>query len=629
MHQPDYRDPATGRPIMPWVRLHACRGYRDVPWIIRQTGAQVTINLVPTLIEQIENYAAADGRGEDLHQQFAERAPDTLNAAERKWVLGNFFHGHPGSFRWFPAWGALRQRLGGADGGRAATDQDILDVQVWSQLAWFGFSAIADWPELAALRRKGAGFTADEKRHVLDIQRQILRGLRAQYRDLPELSASPACHPILPLLVDTAHAQRCMPGLPDPGFVYPEDARWQLREGRRAVGAWAGAGITGLWPSEGSVSPEVLELAAEAGFGWLATDQDIWERSARQGRAGAGGGAAFRGSWQAGGMRVLFRDRGLSDRIGFVYGGWEGGAAAADLLARLPEGPALLALDGENPWEGYADAGEAFLRAFLTRAPLHTCAAQAAEAPAGTIRRIHTGSWIRADFGIWIGQEEDRRAWSLLAAARAAWAAAGRPEAARASMMAAEGSDWFWWFGDDFSTPFALEFDRLFRLHLIAVYERSGLPVPEALHCPIKRQRLIGAAPTGPVGGPVGSGTWAEYARSGWVDLRSSAMAPLPGMPERLRYGWRGEEAVCWVEGGDAGTGEGGGLAEGWRLEGPEGQSAALAGGRGSVRGGQALSVVLVGPQGHRLPADGRLWLDAERPVIVDAQLGPIPAGGR
>ena len=58
MHQPDYRDPVTGDPVLPWVRKHALRGYRDVPWILKKTGARATVNLVPSLLDQLDHYAA-------------------------------------------------------------------------------------------------------------------------------------------------------------------------------------------------------------------------------------------------------------------------------------------------------------------------------------------------------------------------------------------------------------------------------------------------------------------------------------------------------------------------------------------------------------------------------------------
>jgi hypothetical protein len=52
--------------------------------------------------------------------------------------------------------------------------------------------------------------------------------------------------------------------------------------------------------------------------------------------------------------------------------------------------------------------------------------------------------------------------------------------------MFAEGSDWFWWYGDDHSTPNAADFDALFRGHLKNVYRILGQPPPAALDIPIK-----------------------------------------------------------------------------------------------------------------------------------------------
>ena len=50
------------------------------------------------------------------------------------------------------------------------------------------------------------------------------------------------------------------------------------------------------------------------------------------------------------------------------------------------------------------------------------------------------------------------------------------------ALYAAEGSDWFWWYGDDFHTEYKLEFDRLFRTHLRNVFLRAGRAAPEFLN---------------------------------------------------------------------------------------------------------------------------------------------------
>ena len=59
------------------------------------------------------------------------------------------------------------------------------------------------------------------------------------------------------------------------------------------------------------------------------------------------------------------------------------------------------------------------------------------------------------------------------------------PEAraeAREEILIAEGSDWFWWYGDDHSSAHDLEFDDLFRRHLRNAYRRLGRAVPDELY---------------------------------------------------------------------------------------------------------------------------------------------------
>ncbi|MFZ5481444.1 MAG: glycoside hydrolase [Myxococcota bacterium] len=581
MHQPDYRDPRTRAPSMPWVRLHATRGYRDVPVWARETGARVTVNLVPSLIDQWEHYARG---GTDPWLVLARRPADTLEAHEREWLLERFFAGHEGIFHWFAPFGELRARR---RAGAVFDDTEVRDVIVWSNLAWFGWSAIRDYPVLAELRRKGRGFTEAEKDAVLDLQHACVQQLAGLYRGLPEVSATPYYHPILPLLVNTAHARRCLPEVPDPGFAFPEDARAQLVRGKARVEAWAGRAVEGLWPSEGSVSPEVAELAADAGFRWLATDQHVLERSER-------GGGDHRGAWQLGRMRALFRDHALSDRIGFLYAGWRGEEAAADLVRRAGNAPVMLALDGENPWEAYPDAGEAFLHA-LARAPLRTCGEMARDTPVGSVRRVHTGSWINADFSIWIGHAEDRAAWVLLAEARRAWEAKGRPAAAADHLYAAQGSDWFWWYGEEFSTPFSGEFDRLFRAHLAAAWEAMGEPVPDALARPLKKPGADALAPPRAPLGPDGE-DWFAWAGAGRLDLRAGAMAPMRDMPRALLFGERGGRLqLRLLPDGD-----------GWHVH-AAGRVVPFADGRADA--GEADAVVLVGPRGQRVPGEGVLVL--------------------
>ncbi len=530
MHQPDYRDPVTGDPVLPWVRKHALRGYRDVPWLLKKTGGRATINLVPSLLDQIDHYANG---GEDPLLRLLRTPVAELPVSSQCVLADAALLGSERRFGWFPAFARLRDRTAETLGvaGR-------LDRIVWGELSWFGYSARADYPAINALIARGSGFTQADLDRLVAIEREILRGLQALYRDLPEVSCSPYFHPILPLLVNTAHAQRNLPGVPDPGFAWPEDARAQLQEGRARVRAWTGAEVRGLWPSEGSVSPEVACMVRDLGFGWMATDEEVLARSSAD--ADPGRPATFDG------CTLVFRDHALSDLIGFAYQDVDGEKAAADLLRRSAGRSAVLALDGENPWEHYADAGLAFLTAVFRSGQTATISDFVDRTPPQPIARLHTGSWINANFQIWIGHEEDRLAWRLLAAARRAWDECGRPPEARPHLHAAEGSDWFWWYGDEFSTPVADIFDALFRAHVTAAWRAMGREPAPRLSQPIKAAQ-VDTVDIGAIG--VGDG-WLAWQNASILTVRAGAMARVGG-PRRLWVGWRGGQLA--VRARDAG----------------------------------------------------------------------------
>ncbi len=502
MHQPEYRDPESGRPTMPWVRLHASRGYTDVAALALETGATPTINVVPSLLLQLEAYREG---GTDRWEELSRRPAEELFPEEVAFLRRYFVTGNPtmraGSPRYLelaaraatptepltePLIGPLTEPL--------TEPQDLRDLQVWSNLAWMGVIGRRD-PLVQELRARDRDFSHEELIALMDLQRRMVGEVLDLWSRLPSLSCSPLCHPILPLLVDFRHARRCLPQLPrDLGpastFRWPQDALRQLVEGREVCQRLLGRAPQGLWPSEGSVSPEVLDLARQAGFSWVASDEGVLHRSERDRES------RVDGPWvQAGdesGLRLVFRDHTLSDRVGFVYQRWDGEAAAADLLAGARErwgwgpGAVPVILDGENPWEAFPDAGEAFMGA-LFRSGRVCSVDQLVQQPAiGRVRRLHTGSWIDADFRIWAGDPQDRAAWGLLAQLRQAWKEAGCPEDAWRHLANAESSDWTWWFGPEHHSEVADLFDALFRAHLAAGWRALGGPVPEALARPVQ-----------------------------------------------------------------------------------------------------------------------------------------------
>lgn len=477
MHQPDYRHPTTGVPVMPWVRLHASRGYTDVPALLEETGAQATVNVVPSLLEQLAYYA---GGGSDAWEEHSRIPAEELTGPQRDFIRAQFFHGHPAMRQVSRRYQELEHRV---EAKVPLSDQDYRDVQVWSNLAWIGVVGRRD-ARIQAAVAQDAGFSHGQLLEVLAVQRELVAGVLGRWRRLRSVSCTPYCHPILPLLVDFKHAHRCLDIPDEVAFSWPDDALRQLTDARRTVAEVLGHSSPGLWPSEGAVSPEVAVLAARAGFPWLATDQAIMERADRDAPP------RIDRPWRIqGGPVGLFRDRELSDAISFHYAKWRGEDAAADLIRRVDgryaEGACVLILDGENPWESYPDAGESFMTALFSSGRVVAMEAAAALEPAGTIRRIHTGSWIGGDLAVWAGDADDRRAWRLLAAAREAWESAGRPESAWRHLAAAEGSDWFWWFGPEHHSEVHELFDALFREHVAAIWRAIGQPVPPELSVPV------------------------------------------------------------------------------------------------------------------------------------------------
>lgn len=536
MHQPQYRDPTTGRYIMPWTRLHALKDYWGMVKLAEEfPGVHMTFNVVPSLGAQIDEYASGEFHEPWFDAAFA--AADSLTPEQKLHILERGFQvNHDNLMARWPRYVELYKRVQ-SGGEKTAAAQfsagDWRDLQLLSQLAWMDEEYLAHDSVVSALEKKGKEFTEEDKAQLKAKQLELIARVLPEYRAAAasgqiEISTTPYYHPILPLVCDTEIALRSNPNspVPRPPFRYPEDAREQLVRARRYHEQRFGASPAGLWPSEGSVSDQALEIAAELGFRWFASDEGVLGRTRNIGfwRDAAGypeNAEQLYSPWRLkrGNREIVgfFRDHYLSDLLGFVYSRMSAQAAADDLHRRIrligerwtaSRTPTLsLILDGENAWEYYAGNGRDFLRQFYKKMEddpdIHPLTATEAIAAAGdipTIESIFPASWINANFDVWIGDAEDVRAWEMLAEAREVYARAVAdaegddryvPEAqalnrAFESILAAEGSDWFWWFGPEHSTANDAEFDALFRKHLTAIYAALGEDAPDSLAQPIK-----------------------------------------------------------------------------------------------------------------------------------------------
>jgi alpha-amylase/alpha-mannosidase (GH57 family) len=518
MHQPFYKDLTTGEYKLPWTRMHALKDYYGMVRLLEEfPKIRQTFNLVPSMMAQVEEYAS--GQAADPFLQMALKPAESLTDADREFLLRHSFYSDPQRMIYrYPRYGELfstwqAQKNSGARSSLGV--QEFRDLQMWSQLAWFDEEFQEHDPEIREWIRRGRNFTPAEQARMGERQREMVAQVLPEYRKLAaagqiEISTTPYYHPILPLVCDSEIGGVSHPHVPlPPRFQYPQDARTQLARARDYVAGHFGIAPAGLWPSEGSVSDEALSIAADLGYHWAATDSGVLNRTLNRSVGVDGLYRPYRWNQQGRQMRMIFRDHYLSDLIGFVYSKMEAGAAADDFLHRVRDNcSGILAagrdalvpiiLDGENAWEYYFQNGRPFLRELYRK--IGEDGRMSAVTVSEGLRRlepepldhIFPGSWINANFDIWIGAEEDNQAWThLLRARRTFDETRGVPDERRnlafEELLIAEGSDWCWWYGPEHDSANRVEFDQLYRSHLANVYRFLNLTPPEELSRPILR----------------------------------------------------------------------------------------------------------------------------------------------
>lgn len=499
MHQPYYTNLLTGEAELPWVRLHSVKDYLDMALLLEDfPDIRQTFNVVPCLLEQIEAYAS--GSLSDKFLRLSYKCASELTIEEKGFIRENFFSAdlkhvvsvHPRYYQLF-----LHRHS-----DYNFSDQDYLDLQVWFNLAWFDPRFRQDVPELRGLVKKARKFTEDEKRAVLDAQIKILKDIIPTYRRLQqegrmEVSVTPYFHPILPLLFSSFTAKDANPQTPLPKtiFSHPEDAIWHVQEAVRYYTERFGVAPRGMWPGEMSVAMEILPILMKARMRWIVVDEGLlWKTFPKVKRDGRilyrPYGARIKGE----SLAVIFRDRFLSDLIGFEYQHWRTKDAVDNFMHHLlkiheyfkdEDCFIAVALDGENAWEYYRNDGNDFLRMLYARlsetrhVKTVTVSDYLTKHPVKhALPFLATGSWIHGDFNKWMGHPAKNRAWECLVQARSLLTEENfKDERLMKQIHILEGSDWFWWYGDKHK-----HFDELFRAHLKNFYRFLGKEPPQELN---------------------------------------------------------------------------------------------------------------------------------------------------
>ncbi len=542
MHQPDYRDYATGDFVLPWTYLHAMKDYTDMAYHLeRHPKIRAVVNFVPILLDQLEDYTDqfATGKLRDpLLRVLVHEDSSNLTAEERQLILDSCFCSHHEKMiAPFPAYQRMHQLFSilqseSETALKYLSGQYMADLITWYHLAWCGESVRREHPLLWRLMDKAEGFTLEDRKELLALIGELVSGIIPRYRKLSEsghveISSTPHYHPLAPLLIDFESASQAMPEAPLPHATHYPGGKVRVAAhvemAKKSHAARFGSEPAGLWPAEGSISNSTLEVFAEQGCGWAASGQGVLVNSLNKTLDVLPDPAEYlyrpyKLEQGAAGLTCFFRDDRLSDLIGFEYSKQHGDEAAHNFVTEVaaiaqnaPDGEKPIVsviLDGENAWEYFPYNGYYFLdKLYATledhpeihtntfRDYLKSSVDRPDSAKVGSLSDIVPGSWVYGDFSTWIGCRDKNHAWDLLCTAKQHYdkvMASGKlsqaeQDAAEKQLSSCESSDWFWWFGDYNPSQAVVSFDRLYRHNLSELYRFLKLPAPNNLSEPISK----------------------------------------------------------------------------------------------------------------------------------------------
>ncbi|MEW5759444.1 MAG: glucodextranase DOMON-like domain-containing protein [Candidatus Thermoplasmatota archaeon] len=517
-HQPYYKNVLSGFYELPWVRVHASQEYIDHPKILsKHPRINLTINLVPSLIEQIEDYANNDVMDRHLAWARNNALITNLTSIDRATAQFEFF--------WNPAWvyntsypssktyyslynktlHNLKPETIGID--KPLPSNEFLDLEV----LWFLFQ-ISPWivegkyskedelPDIKALHYKGSNYTIEDLELVLKRQKEVIKKVMPAYKALNnvEFTTSPYYHPILPLLMANEWTMedkhKVVKG------IWYDDVVAQLNASVKLYSKYFSKSPLGLWPSEQAVSMDIIEPVVDAGFKWIVTDELILKQSGVDISDLNNLYKAYSIKKDGKEIKIIFRDREISDRISWQYGKKKAKDAVDDFIGYLSEKKSKLidpknslvtvALDGEN-WmfmSPFEDGGRVFLEELYSRLEktnwIRTVKVwdYISTHSSANLENLATGSWVDGNLRTWAGEEEESLAWERLIEARKALLSSGsKDERALEGIYAVEGSDWFWWYGLDQDSGYDELWDELYKIHLTSIYNAIDLALPPYL----------------------------------------------------------------------------------------------------------------------------------------------------
>ncbi len=518
MHQPVYQESRNDYFLMPWVRLHAVKDYLGMLKIMDgYEKLKLNFSIVPILLTALDNYG---NKGfHDLHSKLTVTPVEELSDEDKFFIINNFFDAnYPNMILPNIRYADLYKKRYSSDEITINdfSDEEYSDIMAWFNLVWLGRHWQKNHPVIKDLFNKSGHYTLEDRVKIIDIHREIIREIIPAYKQYQEdnrieILANPYFHPVIPILLDKKYT----------GELMKEDAERQIEQGVEKYKSVFGREPRGIWPSEQCISPKSLELFAQMGFKWTVADEGILAKSINKEFVRDFAGYMedpydltavyeYEGKNKKP-ISIIFRDSVIPSLINFEYSQHNSVEAANDLYDRIktvqsklkqsPDKNKLLtiALDGENCWECYPDDGEIFIKTLYelieNDKTLETVlVSDYLDKVSGKkeLKTIQTGSWINRNLKLWIDEPTKDLAWQYLIKTRQDLIAFSQEctnqeviENAWEELYVAQGSDWFWWFGEPNDSGQDEIFDYLFRIHLINIYNLFDKPVPDYLNVPL------------------------------------------------------------------------------------------------------------------------------------------------
>ena len=590
-HQPNYQKNYDSEFLLPWARLHATKDYLDMlKRMDKFPNLKLNFDFSPVLLTALQKYLLGV---QDIHLKLLLKDVKEISDDEKIYILNNYFDLN------YKNMVLKRQYFTELYNRRANAKelnlnmfslQEYADIMANFNLLWIDSYFFCEYEDLRKLYEKEKNYTFEDRRKIYKIQLDIIRRILEEYKIYQdngriEISTSPYYHALIPLLMDFRGKEiKNYENLPS-NFHGIEDAKEQVESAIKRYREFFGKNPNGMWLSEQCICPKSAELLAKSGIKWTVADEGILSKSLKKEFV-----RDFEGNLEnpfelninyktksKNSINILFSDSFFANLLNFVYGNYDSKAAANDMYdkikviqSKLQTSPVknhilTIALDGENCWETYPDDGNIFLDTLYdlisNDETLNTVLVNdyIENNKAQTLDNLKQGSWIKRNFDLWIGEPTKNAAWLYLSSVREDFkqyseknlkhtrnlkekeALCAKIECAKREIMIAEGSDWYWWYGEPNESKSDGIFDFLFREHLANVYSILSMQIPKYLTIPLT------ASPNRPLRNPLGkinpdlsalNSDISQWQNAGYIFIPDNPTSNLIRLIKNIHFGY-------------------------------------------------------------------------------------------